>query len=98
MRPWLAQPELLALVCLPARPPAQPPTQPRPAPQVLTVVDVSMSNTDSCVHVFPAVLALARNFKGFASFARLMGDEGPETKALLKELRVVEVPTFLFFR
>jgi hypothetical protein len=66
--------------------------------RVLTVVDVSLSDAAPCVHIFPAVLALARNFVGYAAFARLMGDASEETRALLAELRVVEVPTFLFYR
>ena len=48
-----------------------------------------------CVHVFPAVLALARNFVGYAAFARLLGDDSPQ---LLAELDIKEVPTFLFYR
>jgi thioredoxin-like negative regulator of GroEL len=47
------------------------------------------------VHVFPAVLALARNFVGYAAFARLLGDDSPQ---LLAELDIKEVPTFLFYR
>lgn len=31
--------------------------------QVLTVVDVSLTSASPCVHVFPAVLALAKNFQ-----------------------------------
>ncbi len=62
------------------------------------MVDVSLNGAAGCVHIFPAVLALARSFQGFASFARLMGDENAETRAMLQELNVVEVPTFLFFR
>eukprot|EP00879_Flechtneria_rotunda_P012991 GHRR01013565.1.p1 GENE.GHRR01013565.1~~GHRR01013565.1.p1 ORF type:complete len:250 (+),score=74.24 GHRR01013565.1:164-913(+) len=38
--------------------------------QVLTVVDVSISSADPCIHVFPAVLALARSFEGYATFGR----------------------------
>jgi thiol-disulfide isomerase/thioredoxin len=64
----------------------------------LVVVDVSLTGAAPCVHIFPAVLALARSFKGFASFARLMGDENDELKALLAELEITQVPTFLFFR
>ena len=33
-------------------------------PDVLTVVDVSLNNADPCIHVFPAVLALAKNMEG----------------------------------
>lgn len=38
--------------------------------RVLTVVDVSISNADPCIHIYPAVLALARSFKGYAAFGR----------------------------
>jgi len=65
---------------------------------VLSVVDVSLTNAAPCVHIFPAVLALARNFKGYAAFARLVGDENEGVKALMGELGVVQVPTFLFYR
>ena len=67
-------------------------------PKELAVVDVSLSDAASCVHIFPAVLALARSFKCFAAFARLLGDENEETKELIKELNITQVPTFLFYR
>lgn len=38
--------------------------------QVLTVVDVSLKAASPCIHIFPAVLALARSFKGYATFGR----------------------------
>lgn len=38
--------------------------------KVITVIDVSVSNAAPCIHIFPAVLALARSFKGFAAFGR----------------------------
>lgn len=63
--------------------------------QVLTVVNVSLLSASPCVHVYPAVLALARNFVGYAAFSRLLGDNNPE---LLAELDIKEVPTFLFYR
>ena len=56
---------------------------PPPPPQVLTVVDVSLSSADCCVHVYPAVLALARNFRGFAAFGRVLGDSGDGAKEVL---------------
>eukprot|EP00887_Chlorella_sp_A99_P001357 scaffold8.g1357.t1 len=74
--------------------------------RVLTVVDVSLTSAAPCVHIFPAVLALAKNMgPDYAAFARLMGDESAETQALLRELNILEargggggVPTFLFYR
>ncbi|KAL3140197.1 hypothetical protein ABBQ38_004473 [Trebouxia sp. C0009 RCD-2024] len=65
---------------------------------VLTVLDVCLRNAGPCIHIFPAVLALAKNFTGYAHFARLIGDESDETQQVLKELKVNEVPTFLFYR
>jgi hypothetical protein len=38
--------------------------------KVITVINVSVSNAAPCIHIFPAVLALARSFKGFAAFGR----------------------------
>jgi hypothetical protein len=38
--------------------------------RVLTVVNLSISSADPCIHIFPAVLALARSFKGYAAFGR----------------------------
>jgi thioredoxin-like negative regulator of GroEL len=66
--------------------------------RVLTVVDVSVSSAAPCIQIFPAVLALARSFKGYAAFGRLMGDESQQTQQLLQQFNVVEVPTFLFFK
>jgi thioredoxin-like negative regulator of GroEL len=65
---------------------------------VLCVVDVCLTSAAPCVHIFPAVLALARSFGGYAAFARVLGDESAELKALMGELGVLEVPTFLFYR
>lgn len=57
----------------------------------LHVLDVSLTSATPCVHIFPAVLALAKNMAGFASFARLMADKGSEAQALAKEFKVVQV-------
>lgn len=59
---------------------------------VLTVVNVS-SNATPCVRVFPAVLALAKNFVGYAAFARLLYETSQETQSLANELKVLEVRT-----
>ena len=55
------------------------------------MVDVSLSNAIGCVRLFPAVLALAKSFKGFASFARLLGDANAETQQLMGELDIKAV-------
>ena len=57
---------------------------------VLTVVNVS-SNDTPCIRVFAAVLALAKNFSGYAAFARLMYDSTPQSKGLAKQLKVLQV-------
>jgi hypothetical protein len=54
------------------------------------VVFVATSGASPCIKVYPAVLALAKNFAGFASFARMM-DEGGELITMLQELNVIEV-------
>lgn len=58
---------------------------------VLTVVNVSSNSATACVRVFAAVLALAKNFKGYAAFARLLYDASPEAEEVARELRVKEV-------
>ncbi|GFR44452.1 hypothetical protein Agub_g5684 [Astrephomene gubernaculifera] len=67
-------------------------------PAVLQVLNVALTSAGPCIRVFPAVVALSRSFKGFASFGRLLGDASEETEGLLRELNIVEVPTFVFFR
>lgn len=61
----------------------------------LHILDVSLTSATPCVHIFPAVLALAKNMVGFASFSRLMADQGSEAQALAKELKVVQVSSAL---
>ncbi len=60
-----------------------------------TVVRIT-PHAGPCVR--PQVVALSRSFQGFASFARLLGDQNGETRELLRELNIIEVPTFIFFR
>jgi len=60
---------------------------------VLTVVNVSSNNATPCVRVFPAVLALAKNFTGYAAFARLLYETSDETQSLANQLKVREVST-----
>lgn len=57
----------------------------------LHILDVSLTSATPCVHIFPAVLALAKNMAGFASFSRLMADQGAEAQNLARELKVVQV-------
>ena len=70
-----------------------------PCDKQLAVLDVSLAaNSPGCVHVYPAVLALAKNMAGAVRFGRLLGDGGAEAAALMAKLRVDAVPTFLFFK
>ena len=62
----------------------------RPEPLVM---QVSLQSATPCVHVFPATMALAKNFVGFAAFGRLIGDASEETRQLLRELDIKEVST-----
>ena len=61
---------------------------------VLTVVNIS-SYATPCVRVFPAVLALAKNFVGYAAFGRLLYESSDKTQALANQLKVREVWTTL---
>lgn len=64
----------------------------------LLVLDVSSSSASPCLHIFPAVVSLARAFKGHVSFARIVQDRNVETAELVsKDLIVDEVPTFIFY-
>ncbi|PNH04195.1 Thioredoxin-like protein CDSP32, chloroplastic [Tetrabaena socialis] len=66
--------------------------------KVLQVLNVALESAGPCIKVFPAVVALSRSFQGFATFGRLVGDVNGETRELIKELNIMEVPTFIFFR
>lgn len=69
-----------------------------PCEKQLAVLDVSyLKDSPGCVHVYPAVLALAKNTAGACRWARLAADASPEGAALMRELNVTEVPTFVFF-
>lgn len=52
---------------------------------------VSLQSATPCVRIFPATMALAKNFTGYAAFGRLIGDSCPEARQLLKELEITEV-------
>lgn len=67
-------------------------------PNVLTVLYVGLQSAQPCITIYPAVLALAKNFVGHAVFARLIGDASPELGKLITDLKVLEVPTFIFYR
>lgn len=64
----------------------------------LAVLDVSMAkDSPGCLHIFPAVLALAKNTAGAVRWSRLVADEGAGQAALMAELKVTTVPTFVMF-
>eukprot|EP00245_Coleochaete_scutata_P001935 TRINITY_DN1242_c0_g1_i1.p1 TRINITY_DN1242_c0_g1~~TRINITY_DN1242_c0_g1_i1.p1 ORF type:complete len:562 (+),score=97.90 TRINITY_DN1242_c0_g1_i1:142-1827(+) len=64
----------------------------------LAVVDVSMHNCGPCVRVYPTLINLSRKMSDIATFARIVGDDNESLHDLLRELNIVEVPTFLFLR
>jgi hypothetical protein len=69
-----------------------------PCDKQLTVVNVSMAKDSApCVHIYPAVLALAKNTAGAIRWARLLGDSSADAGALMASLNVTRVPTFVFF-
>lgn len=57
---------------------------------VLTVVDVSLRSATPCVKIFAAVMALAKNFAGYAAFARLIADD-LDSDDLMSKLKVLQV-------
>ena len=77
--------------------------------KVLRVVTVSKMTSAPCLHMYPAVIALAKNFAGFASFARILVDDCAVTECLvdnevaenseevMNALKVQDCPTFVFY-
>jgi hypothetical protein len=69
-----------------------------PCEKQLAVLNVSQAKDSApCVHIYPAVLALAKNTAGAIRWARLLGDASPDAGALMASLNVTRVPTFVFF-
>lgn len=64
----------------------------------LVVLDVGLKNCGPCVKVYPTVVRLARRMTDTVVFARMNGDENEECMAYLRQMNVIEVPTFLFIR
>lgn len=64
----------------------------------LGVLDISANGAASCIHIYPTVVVLARQFKGYASFARMIADTNNETNDIAKALNIKAVPTFTFYR
>ncbi|KAL5994169.1 Thioredoxin-like protein cdsp32, chloroplastic [Asimina triloba] len=64
----------------------------------LIVLDVGLKHCGPCVKVYPTVIKLSRQMRESVVFARLNGDENDSCMDFLKDMKVVEVPTFLFIR
>lgn len=64
----------------------------------LIVLDVGLKHCGPCVKVYPTVVKLSRQMADTVVFARMNGDENDSCMQFLKDMDVVEVPTFLFIR
>lgn len=64
----------------------------------LIVLDVGLKHCGPCVKVYPTVVKLSRQMTDTVVFARMNGDENDSCMEFLKDMDVVEVPTFLFIR
>lgn len=64
----------------------------------LLVMDVGLKHCGPCVKVYPTVIKLSRSMEDTVVFARMNGDENESCMQFLKDMDVVEVPTFLFIR
>ncbi|XP_008785058.1 thioredoxin-like protein CDSP32, chloroplastic [Phoenix dactylifera] len=62
----------------------------------LVVLDVGLKHCGPCVKVYPTVIKLSRSMADAVVFARMNGDENDSCMEFLKDMDVVEVPTFLF--
>ncbi|KAI3783621.1 hypothetical protein L1987_42705 [Smallanthus sonchifolius] len=63
----------------------------------LIVLDVGLKHCGPCVKVYPTVVKLSKQMETVV-FARMNGDENNSCMQFLKDMDVVEVPTFLFIR
>ncbi|XP_068646194.1 thioredoxin-like protein CDSP32, chloroplastic [Aristolochia californica] len=63
----------------------------------LIVLDVGLKHCGPCVKVYPTVIKLSKQMDTVV-FARMDGDENDSCMQFLKDMDVVEVPTFLFIR
>ncbi|XP_057504006.1 thioredoxin-like protein CDSP32, chloroplastic [Actinidia eriantha] len=66
--------------------------------QKLIVLDVGLKHCGPCVKVYPTVIKLSKQMTDTVVFARMNGDENDSCMKFLKDMDVVEVPTFLFIR
>ncbi|CAI6010611.1 unnamed protein product [Closterium sp. NIES-65] len=65
---------------------------------MLVVIEATLTFCGPCVRIHQTVLNLSHRMAGHAVFARFFGDSADCTKDLIRELGVVEAPTFLFYR
>ncbi|KAL2895286.1 Thioredoxin-like protein CDSP32 chloroplastic [Bienertia sinuspersici] len=63
----------------------------------LIVLDVGLKHCGPCVKVYPTVVKLSRQMETVV-FARMNGDENESCMEFLRDMEVVEVPTFVFIR
>lgn len=64
----------------------------------LLVLDVGLKHCGPCVKVYPTVIKLSKSMADTVVFARMNGDENESCMEFLKDMEVVQVPTFLFIR
>lgn len=64
----------------------------------LVVLDVGLKHCGPCVKVYPTVLKLSRQMTDTVVFARMNGDENDSCMQFLRDMDIVEVPTFVFIR
>lgn len=64
----------------------------------LLVLDVGLKHCGPCVKVYPTVIKLSRQMVDTVVFARMNGDENESCMKFLRDMDVIEVPTFLFIR
>ncbi|KAL0325935.1 UNVERIFIED_CONTAM: Thioredoxin-like protein CDSP32, chloroplastic [Sesamum calycinum] len=64
----------------------------------LIVLDVGLKHCGPCVKVYPTVIKLSRSMEDTVVFARMNGDENDSCMEFLRDMNVIEVPTFLFIR
>lgn len=64
----------------------------------LIVLDVGLKHCGPCVKVYPTVIKLSKSMADTVVFARMNGDENESCMQFLRDMNVVEVPTFVFIR
>ncbi|KAI8005147.1 hypothetical protein LOK49_LG08G00180 [Camellia lanceoleosa] len=64
----------------------------------LIVLDVGLKHCGPCVKVYPTVVKLSKQMVDTVVFARMNGDENESCMTFVKDMEVIEVPTFLFIK